>query len=523
MTGAAPRVVPLADLLGVLPERELRGPMPGAVRGLTDDSRRVTEGACFVAVRGLRTDGHRFIPQAVERGARAIVAEPPDPVPGGPVGRILVPDTRWALPRLADAYFGHPSRALLVVGITGTNGKTTTSYLVEALLRARGLETGIIGTIQYVIRGAAREASQTTPEALELQGLLAEMGAAGVGGVAMEISSHALELRRVDGVALDVAIFTNLTQDHLDFHGTMERYAQAKRRLFFELLRGGGKPGATAVLNGDDPVGASWARELPGPVLTFGLGAGHAVRARVYESGWGGIRLTAETPAGSLRLASPLIGEHNVMNLLGGVAAGLALGLGPEAIVTALGGVASVPGRFERVDAGQDFLVVVDYAHTPDALRRVLETARRLTAGRLGVVFGAGGDRDRGKRPIMGRLAAELADRVWLTSDNPRSEDPKAIIAEIAAGVVPPPPGGYTSDPDRREAIREALAWGRPGDTLVIAGKGHETYQVVGSRILPFDDRQVVREILTAMTLGTKRPEGSASAEASRPDHRAGA
>jgi UDP-N-acetylmuramyl-tripeptide synthetase len=479
--------------------------MPAEVSGLTDDSRRVTAGACFVAVRGLRVDGRRFIPQAIERGAGAIVAEPPDPLPGQDVGRILVPDSRSALPRLADAYFGHPSRALTVVGVTGTSGKTTTSCLVEALLRARGLETGLIGTIQYVVRGRARPAGQTTPEALELQGLLAEMVAAGVGGVAMEVSSHALELRRVDGVAFDVAIFTNLSQDHLDLHGTMERYAQAKRRLFFELLREGGKPGATAVLNGDDPVGAAWAAELGGRVLTFGLEARHAVHARRYESSLAGIVLEAETPVGRLRIASPLIGDYNVLNLLGAAAAGVALGLGPEAIATALGGVPPVPGRFERVDAGQDFLVVVDYSHKPDALRRALETARRLTRGRLGVVFGAGGDRDRGKRPIMGRIAADLAHRVWLTSDNPRSEEPVAIIDEIAAGMVPAPRDGYTRHPDRREAIREALRWGRAGDTVVIAGKGHETYQIIAGQTLPFDDRLVAHEILTTLLRERRR------------------
>jgi len=502
---ATDRVVPFAELLRALPEKELHGPLPSEVRGLTDDSRQVTAGSCFVAVRGLRVDGHRFISQAVGRGARAVVAEPPDPLPGHDVGRVLVPDSRWALPRLADAYFGHPSRGLTVVGVTGTNGKTTTAYLVEALLRARGLETGVIGTIRYVIRGQEREARQTTPEALELQGLLREMAAAGVGGVAMEVSSHALEQRRVDGVAFDVAIFTNLTQDHLDFHGTMERYAQAKARLFFELLPDGGKRGATAILNADDPVAAAWAAALPGRVLTFGLGPGRAVRARRYESSLAGIVLEAETPEGAVALGSPLIGEHNVLNLLGAVAAGVALGLGPEAIATALAGVTAVPGRFERVDAGQEFLVAVDYAHTPDALRRVLETARRLTPGRLGVVFGAGGDRDRGKRPIMGRVAAELADRVWLTSDNPRSEDPEAIIEEVAAGVVRAPQEGYTRLPDRREAIRDALTWGRAGDTVVIAGKGHETYQIIAGETLPFDDCRVAREILTVLSRQRRR------------------
>jgi UDP-N-acetylmuramoyl-L-alanyl-D-glutamate--2,6-diaminopimelate ligase len=331
------------------------------------------------------------------------------------------------------------------------------------------------------------------------------MVAAGAGGVAMEVSSHALDLRRVDGVAFDVGVFTNLTQDHLDYHGTMARYAEAKGRLFFELLAEAGKPGAAAVLNADDPVGAEWARRLAAErpairVLTFGLGSGHAVRPRRHESALGGIRLEAETPAGPVTLASALIGEHNVMNLLGAIAAGVALGLGPAAIGQALAGVTAVPGRFERVDAGQDFLVVVDYAHTPDALERVLETARRLTAGRLGVVFGAGGDRDRGKRPVMGRIAATLADRVWLTSDNPRSEDPAAIIEEIAVGVVPPPSGGYARHPDRRDAIRAALEWARSGDTVVIAGKGHETYQIIGGQVLPFDDRLVAREFLTGPT-----------------------
>jgi UDP-N-acetylmuramoyl-L-alanyl-D-glutamate--2,6-diaminopimelate ligase len=498
MSGIAePREVALETLLEAMPEKEIRGTLPATVCGLTDDSRRVVAGGCFVAVRGLRADGHRFIPQAVDRGARTVVAEPPDPLPGQTVARILVPDTRRALPRLADAYYGHPSRALTVVGITGTNGKTTTSYLCEALLRARGFATGVIGTIQYVVRGRARDAGQTTPEAVELQGLLAEMVAAGVGGVAMEVSSHALALHRVDGVAFDVAVFTNLTQDHLDFHGTMEGYAAAKRRLFAELLPAGRKPRATAVLNADDPVGAEWARTLPGQVLTFGLGAGHAIRPLQHESGLDGIRLLATTPAGPVRIVSPLIGEHNVMNLLGAIGAGVALGLAPEAIASALASVARVPGRFEQVEVGQDFLVVVDYAHTPDALQRVLETARRLTPGRLGIVFGAGGDRDRGKRPVMGRLAATLADRVWLTSDNPRSEDPAAIIAEVAAGVSVPPPGGMARYPDRREAIRHALDWARRGDTVVIAGKGHETYQIVAGQVLPFDDRLVAREFLT--------------------------
>lgn len=504
---SAPPPVPVARLLAVLGDPPVLGPLPAAVTDLTDDSRRVVPGGAFVAVRGLRVDGHRYVADAVARGAALVVAEPPDPLPGGPAARVLVPDTRQVLGPLAHAFHGHPSRALRVVGITGTNGKTTTSYLVEALLRAAGLETGIVGTIQYVVRGTARAAGQTTPEAVELCRLLAEMVAAGVGGVAMEVSSHALALHRVDGVGFDVAVFTNLTQDHLDFHGTMEAYAAAKRRLFFELLPGGGRPAPAAVLNSDDPVGAAWARELAARgdlrVLTFGCGPGADVRPRRAETGLSGTRLEAETPAGPVAVASPLIGEPNVLNLLGAVAVGLALGLAPEAIGPALAGVVAVPGRFERVEAGQDFLVVVDYAHTPDALRRVLETARRLTRGRLAVVFGAGGDRDRSKRPVMGRLAAELADRVWLTSDNPRSEDPEAILDEIAAGIPAARAADVRRQADRRQAIVEALGWAEPGDTVVVAGKGHETGQVVGDRVLPFDDRVVVREALRERLAGS--------------------
>jgi UDP-N-acetylmuramoyl-L-alanyl-D-glutamate--2,6-diaminopimelate ligase len=501
--------VTLAALLDALPGAVARGPLPGELRGLTDDSRRVEPGAGFVAVTGLRSDGRRHLAEALARGARLVVAEPPDPLPDGPVGRLLVADARAALGRLASAVWGHPSRRLVVVGVTGTNGKTTTTYLVEALLRARGLEPGVVGTIAYRFAGRARDAGQTTPDALALQGLLAEMAAAGVGGVAMEVSSHALAQRRVDGVAFDVAAFTNLTQDHLDFHGTMAAYGEAKARLFREVLPAGGKAGAAAVLNVDDPAGARWAGEVGVPVVTYGLGAGAAipaVRPRRHASGADGIELQAETPAGPVPLRSPLIGEHNVLNLLGAVAIGVALGLPAGAIGPALGAVGAVPGRFERVDAGQPFLVVVDYAHTPDALRRVLETARRLTPGRLAVVFGAGGDRDRGKRPQMGRLAADLADRVWLTSDNPRSEEPPAIIADIAAGVPAAAAGRCRREPDRRAAIRAAIDWAAAGDTVVIAGKGHETYQVVGAVTLPFDDRAVAREALAGRVGGRACP-----------------
>jgi UDP-N-acetylmuramoyl-L-alanyl-D-glutamate--2,6-diaminopimelate ligase len=490
--------VAVSPLLEALPDKRVVGDPPASVTGLVDDSRRVQPGHCFVAVPGFRVDARGFVTEAVGRGATLVVTEG-EPVAEVPVAQVLVPSARAALARLADAYYGHPSRDLTVVGITGTNGKTTTSYLVEALLQARGLRTGVIGTIQYVIGDERRPASQTTPDALALQAMLARMRAEGVRGVAMEVSSHALALSRVDQMTFDVAVFTNLTQDHLDFHGTLGEYRQAKRRLF-ELLEASPKPGRTAVVNGDDPSGAEMVRDLSVPVLSFGLSAGNAVRAAEHASTLDGIRLVAETPRGRVTVASPLIGEHNVMNLLGAIGAGLALGLTPAAIGGALGGVGTVPGRFEQVRTGQPFLVVVDYAHTPDALERVLATARKLTPGRLATVFGCGGDRDRGKRPIMGEIAARLADRVWVTSDNPRSERPETIIDEILVGVRRVAEGAARAAAlaDRRRAIEAAVAWAQAGDTVVIAGKGHETYQIVGADVLPFDDREVARQALRA-------------------------
>ncbi|OGK81056.1 MAG: UDP-N-acetylmuramoyl-L-alanyl-D-glutamate--2,6-diaminopimelate ligase [Candidatus Rokubacteria bacterium GWC2_70_16] len=500
MRGAA---VATSTLLAALPVKTVHGALPAAVSGLTYDSRRVAPGDLFVAVPGLKQDGRRYVADALARGASAVVLEGPGPLPGGPAAQIVVPSAREALARLADAYYGHPSRALTLVGITGTNGKTTTSFLVEALLRAAGHRTGLIGTIEYRIGEEAMTAGQTTPEAVELQSLLARMREAGVTGVAMEVSSHALALSRADGTQFDVAVFTNLTQDHLDFHGTLTEYRRAKARLF-GLLAAGLKPRRRAVINADDPAGLSMVAGLDLPTLTFGMSPTATVHPIQVASGADGIRLRAETPGGPVALASPLVGEHNVMNLLGAVAVGWALGLAPDVAGRALSAVASVPGRFERVEAGQPFLVVVDYAHTPDALERVLATARKLVgaAGRLGVVFGCGGDRDRGKRPLMGGIAARLSDRVWVTSDNPRSEEPEAIIAEIATGIAAAGPGAarHVTIPDRKTAIRDALGWAQAGDVVVIAGKGHETYQIIGSQVLPFDDRAVARAVLAEPT-----------------------
>jgi UDP-N-acetylmuramoyl-L-alanyl-D-glutamate--2,6-diaminopimelate ligase len=492
MAGAA-----MSELLAALPEKRVIGAPPRSVSSIAGDSRKVEPGGCFVAVPGFKQDGRHFIPDAIRRGAAIVVTEG-EPVADLPVAQVLVPSVRISLARLAGAFYGHPSRELSLVGITGTNGKTTTSYLVEALLRTRGLATGVIGTIGYVLGDETRPANQTTPEALDLQAMLAQMRDRGIRGVAMEVSSHALALARADGLAFDVAVFTNLTQDHLDFHGTLESYRLAKRRLF-ELLAESPKPTRTAVVNADDPAGMSMVEGLDVNVLTFGLGAGARVKAVAHESSLDGIRMIVETPRGGMTLTSPLIGQHNVMNLLGAVGTGLGLGLEPAAIARALGEVDTVPGRFEQVRAGQPFLVVVDYAHTPDALERVLTTARKLTRRRLAVVFGCGGDRDRTKRPIMGEIAARLCDRVWVTSDNPRSERPEAIIDEIMVGVrrAGAAPDRFVTEPDRARAIAAVLGWAGAGDTVVIAGKGHETYQIVGADVRPFDDREVARRILS--------------------------
>jgi UDP-N-acetylmuramoyl-L-alanyl-D-glutamate--2,6-diaminopimelate ligase len=487
--------MPTALLLEVLGDTRVVGAPPPSVAAVRADSRRVEPGDCFVAVPGFRQDARAFVREAAERGAALVVTE--GAALDVALPQVLVPSARLALARLAAAYHAHPSRRLTVVGITGTNGKTTTSYLVEALLRARGGRTGVIGTIGHLVAGARVPASQTTPEALEIQSMLARMVAEEVRGVVMEVSSHALVLSRVDGIEFDVAVFTNLTQDHLDFHGTLEAYGRAKRRLF-ELLASSSKPRRVAVVNADDPASASMVRGLPLEILTYGVHGEAAVRAVDADSSIDGVRMVVQTPAGRVPLVSPLVGGHNVSNLLAAVACGLALELSLETIASALATVAAVPGRFEQIRAGQPFLVVVDYAHTPDALERVLVTARALTRGRLGVVFGCGGDRDRGKRPVMGGIAARLADRVWITSDNPRSERPEAIIDEVLAGAraVAGDPGRCATLPDRQAAIRSAIRWARRDDTVVIAGKGHETYQIVGTDVLPFDDREVARQVL---------------------------
>ncbi len=464
------------------------GALPAAdpeVGALAYDTRRVEDGTLFFCVPGFTRDGHDLAPDALAAGAAGLVVERPLGL-GAP--EVLVPGVRAAMAPAAARLAGDPTARLDVVGVTGTNGKTTTAFLVRALLEAAGRPTGLLGTVTSVVGGETRTVERTTPEAIDLQPTFREMAEAGDVACAMEVSSHALELHRADAVHWAVAIFTNLTQDHLDFHPTMEEYFLAKRRLF--------EAGpAHAVINLDDPYGARLAGEQP-DAITFGLEAeGADWRATGIETGLAGSAMTVRTPEGVVALRSPLPGRFNVANVLGAAAAVRALGVPLEAIAAALPDAGRVPGRFEPVEEGQPFAVLVDYAHTPDSLENVLRAAREIGEGRLVCVFGCGGDRDRGKRPLMGEIAARLADRVIVTSDNPRSEPPAAIVTEVMAGAG----RGAEAEVDRCAAIGAAIAEAAPGDVVLIAGKGHEQGQeLAGGEKIPFDDVTVAREALRA-------------------------
>jgi len=471
------------------------------VTGIAHDSRAVSPGTVFVAIRGQRADGTKFVADALARGAVAIVAESAPPS-GMNAPWLRTTDARLALAELSAIFYGQPSQELTVVGVTGTNGKTTTTYLLAAVFDAAGMPCGRIGTVTFRVGPAAadeRDASHTTPEASEIQRLLREMADHGSRACAMEVSSHALVLHRVANMRFAAAIFTNLTRDHLDFHGDMTQYFAAKRRLF-EML----PAGAPAIVNVDDPRGLELAGALP-RVVTFGIDRPANVRATAIQSSLEGLAFTAETPRGAIDMRSPLVGRPNVYNILGVVATGIALDLPIAAIEQGIARLERVPGRFQIVSASTDDVrVVIDYAHTDDALKNLLETARPLTTGRLITVFGCGGDRDRTKRPLMGAVAGRLSDFVVLTSDNPRSEDPQRIIEEIKLGLSPAPEPGapkrattpFVANPDRRQAIELAIRSAKPGDLVIIAGKGHEKYQVIGDRTLAFDDVEAARTAL---------------------------
>jgi UDP-N-acetylmuramyl-tripeptide synthetase len=483
------------------------------VAAVSADSRQVAPGTLFVALPGARTSGLEFVRDAVARGATAVAV--PVAVDLGRLGIDAgIPVVRCVAPHRFVALAAHelarrPSEAMTVVGITGTSGKTTTSYLLESMFRAAGLAPGVVGTIEYRFPGHHEEAPLTTPDAVALQELLARMRGAAVSHVAMEVSSHALAQDRVTGVAFDVGVFTNCSRDHLDYHGDMEDYFAAKARLFRELLPSSGKA-ATAVLNAEDPRVMALASELAVPVSTFGRGG--EVRCTELTTDMAGMRGTIEAGSERIAFASRMIGAPHLANILAATAAARALGLAADVIRGGIESLTGVPGRLEAIDAGQPFAVVVDYAHKPDALERSLASLRELSAGRLIVVFGCGGDRDKGKRSLMGEIAGRLADLVVVTSDNPRTEEPMAILAAIEAGVraanrTPVASralgqtgqvDGYVVVPERRAAIALGIAAARAGDLVLITGKGHEDYQIVGTTKHHLDDREEARTALRA-------------------------
>jgi UDP-N-acetylmuramoyl-L-alanyl-D-glutamate--2,6-diaminopimelate ligase len=476
--------------------RELLDAKPAAI---AYDSRHMTPGAVFVALRGVHADGARFAPQAIAAGASAVVAESAAPA-GISVPWVQVTNARAALAELAAAFYGNPSEELALVGITGTNGKTTTSYLLAAIFEAAGVTCGRIGTIGYLVGGREQHASRTTPEAPDLQHMLRDMVDDGIGACVMEVSSHALALRRVDRLRFAAGVFTNLTRDHLDFHGDMEAYFAAKRRLF-ELL----PDGAVGVINVDDRRGPDLVAASGRPV-TYAIDAAADVRSGPLSFSLDGLSFEARTPRGTVHVRSPLVGRPNAYNILAAVATAMALDLPFSAIETGIAGLAHVPGRFQVVSNGSDDVrVIVDYAHTDDALKNLLETARPMATGRVVTVFGAGGDRDRTKRPLMGAVAARLSDLVIVTSDNPRTENPERIIDEVRRGILMPadrlaPKGQKGTQSlaivDRADAIEQAIKDARSGDLILLAGKGHEKYQVIGDREIPFDDVEVARAAL---------------------------
>ena len=501
MPGTTPNQVPLADLLASVPDVRLTGDPRQPIGAVCADSRQAQPGCLFVAIRGLATDGHRFVPDAVRAGAVAVAYEDEWAVAGlaDLIARLHVPDSRRFAALAAAAFYGTPSAGLCLVGVTGTNGKTTVTYLLDTIFRAAGAETGVIGTLGWQLGSERLPTVRTTPEAPELQALLRRMAAEGVTHVALEVSSHGLALHRVLGCKFDAAVFTNLTQDHLDFHADLDDYLAAKLRLFTDYADAARpQKQLVGVVNLDDPGGRQIAAGARCRLSTYAIEADADLRAAqvTREGHCTRFVLEAATQGQRRQVNLPSVGRFSVYNALAAAACGLALGFDLDLIADALAQAPRVPGRFELVDEGQPFQVVVDYAHTPDGLANVLRAARDLTRGRLICVFGCGGDRDPDKRPRMGRVVGQLADLAIVTSDNPRSEEPHAIIAQILPGLDG---AQYVVEADREQAIRRGLELCRPGDLLLIAGKGHETYQVFRDRTIEFDDRAVARSILRSM------------------------
>src|SRR5437764_886101 len=483
----------LKTLLATTPVRQVFGSLDRPVENIAYDSRRVQRHTMFVALRGEKSDGHQFIGQAIDKGASVIVAEREEKDPR--VTSLLVENTRTALADFSATFYGHPARKLKLAAVTGTNGKTTTTFLIKHICENAGLRCGLVGTVRYEIGERILPAIRTTPESLDLQELLAQIANAGCKAAAMEISSHALAQERTRGIEWNVAVFTNLTQDHLDFHGTMENYFEAKARLFTGLAEQTGKTKATAVINLDDRYGARLVDRLEKktPIVTYGMGARADFRASNYHAEFAGTSYQLDAKGKSYLVRVPLIGRFNVANSMAALAAASSMGISLREAILSLGRSPQVPGRLEAVPAKRQFQVFVDYAHTDDALLNVLKTLRELSPRKLIVVFGCGGDRDKQKRPLMGRVADQNADYSIITSDNPRKEDPEAIIAEMEKGFRS---GNYEKIADRAKAIARAIELAQPRDIILIAGKGHEAYQEFADHTVPFDDIQVARQAL---------------------------
>ncbi len=491
----------IPELLKCIRAKRITGPLSREIRGIAYDSRLVGEGFLFVAVRGFTRDGHDYIKDALSRGAAAVVGEravettdTPDPTAPDRTAYIEVSDSREALALISAAFYGHPSERLSLAGITGTNGKTTTSYITRSIINAGGRSAGLLGSVRYITGDRTMPASNTTPESLDMQRYLSEMVNNKMEYAVIEVSSHALALRRVEGCAFDVAAFTNFSRDHLDFHGGMQEYFRAKTRLFDYLRESG-----SAVLNHDDPMVGGIAGKLRCNVVTCGLRDGAMIKAEDIKShgipaaGASPLSFDVRTPRSRFRVHSGLVGIFNVYNILMSAGIAYALGFSDDAIRKGIQEAQPVEGRFENIDAGQGFLCIVDYAHTEDALRNVLQEARAVTRGRLITVFGCGGDRDRTKRPLMGAVASALSDLAVITSDNPRSEDPLDIIRDIVSGIKR---DNYIVRPDRENAIREAVSVAKEGDTVLVAGKGHEDYQEIRGARHYFSDREVLRKAI---------------------------
>lgn len=483
----------LKTLAAAIPTKEINGPLEREIEGIYYDSRRVQKNGLYVAVRGAKVDGHQFIDQAIERGATALVVERPET--HARATTLVVADSRAALADLAFTFYKKPALSLKMAGITGTNGKTTTTFLLKHICDSAGLRSGLIGTVRYQIGERILPATRTTPESADLQELLAQMVGAGCKAAIMEVSSHAITQERIRGLEWDVAIFTNLTQDHLDFHRTMAEYFDAKASLFTDLTNQPNKKQATSVINLDDRHGEQLVKRLgeSTPIITYGLSQRADFRASNYRAEFSGTSFQLDARGRSYLVRVPLIGRFNVSNALAALAAATSLGINLRDAVLSLSKAPQVPGRLEAVPAKRQFQTFVDYAHTDDALLNVLKTLRDLSPRKLICVFGAGGDRDQAKRPLMGRVADQNADFSIITSDNPRKEDPLAIIEGVKKGFRS---DRYEAVPDRAEAIARAIALAQPRDIVLIAGKGHEAYQEFADHTIPFDDLQVARRAL---------------------------